>query len=168
MRTREIKYSSNSSEKSINKIQILQIMTESKTFPRQVLIQLLIPWPVSAMNKTLVPIELELKRFTPHPYWLQHSKKKPQCSWGHLFKEVLFIDKMTTNQWNLWMSLIALKNYPFHSTIILSQVPLRNHLPSHQDLLLRSLLFQSTLKSQKPNMRKNHLPQKTSQPKLQR
>jgi hypothetical protein len=35
---------------------------------------------VSAMNKTLVPIELELRRFTLHPYWLQHSKKKPQCS----------------------------------------------------------------------------------------
>ena len=168
MRTREIKYSSNSSEKSINKIQILQIMTESKTFPRQVLIQLLIPWPVSAMNKTLVPIELELRRFTPHPYWLQHSKKKPQCSWGHLFRKVLFIDKMTTNQWNPWMSLIALKNYPFHSTILLRQVPLRNHLLSHQDLLPRSLLLQSTLKSQKPNIKKKQQPQKTSQLKLLR
>jgi len=145
------------------------IMTESKTFPRQALIQLLIPWPVSAMNKTLVPLELELRRFTPHPYWLQHSKKKPQCSWGHLFRKVLFTDKMTTNQWNPWMSLIALKNYHFHSTILLRQVPLRNHLfPSHQDLLPRSLFLQSKLKSLKPSMRKNHPLQKMSQPKLLR
>ena len=163
MRSKEIKYSFNSSEKLINKIQILLIWKKS---PRQDLIQPLRPWQASATSKIQTLTELELKRYHHQPFWLQHSKRKPHYLRGHQLWKVLFTDKWrTTNPWNLSTVPTVLKNYLFQSIILSRQASLMSLQLNPQDQDPTNLHYWSTLKSQSSS--KSPPPQEMSKLKQQ-
>ena len=160
MISREIKYNFTTSEKSICKIQILRIWRMS---PRQVLIQPLRQWPVSATSKIHVSIEPELKKYHHRQFWRQHSKiMDHQCSWGHQIWKVLFTGNRTTKI-NFRSAILQLHQICLFKLTILKKVSLMSPLHNHQDKHPKDLLFWSLPKSHQ--LRKSHRPQKMSRPK---